>query len=1181
MIGNPLKIDDRSIPQLLQTLLASYAQLPFVQDGEVKGNWDELFKDQLLFFLVDIHEANLFWWQKEREIILKNWNSTGRIKSTIFLSKLIQKFHNWYMLAERYEQWWIIKEMESCLLQLDLSGIQKALKKHENFQTVVEKIEQFIQRVQQNASFAPRTLGRKGVHRFEHNTNQFLNCLLQVQKELKLRHWDETISTEDHPPHVGLVYGFLKAYEKVQANLNQLPQVHLDYYVKTILQHKNAPVLADEVYLFFQLNDSYESFVLPKNTGIKGLGEDGKELVFETMESAYLTKAVISEVKSLLIDSSPEIAPLHHIHAITGIYQSDISPEKLMDDAALHSGISMFGEAVQEYQSNIGWAIASPAFLSDSGERFYELTLEVSTDSAKQLRDTVAQLFEKTSLHYDEIAFKFLGETLNLRITSAEAWETIEEYNVNYHELMHAETNKLSISFKLTASDPEWSAYTEEVHQEGYQTTFPILEIGLKAGSIYYPYSLLNQLEWESIGIRTKVKDCNTLKLYNKNGLVDPTASFPIFGLDPKLDDPFYIGAEEWVYKSLDSIDLSIHWDALPQPNLEHYYSGYETVKLKDKDFKVRFKQAVDEAEEFELFTVDEKEELQSSTNLAGVSLDMPSKKPSKRYLFDLSPRLVPEAFVELNLSSPLCGFGGAQFSEELSLFSQRKARDRKNKLDLKVPSVPFIPYVKQLKVDYESFNYITKKEVKSKQNQEQFDFFHVHPHGKLKVANGKRIEDDKLLPKLENRAYVYFGIEHLVKGAGFNLFFKFGESSISEKDTIDTRLEYLSGKSWVEIKQDYIIENTFQKGLGSGMLTFRVPYDIENNHPFYDPQKQWVRISITNEHAYAIGNCLLMRTNCSKAVRTGFEQSQSIQHIAPGVLSHFVAKELHQAVATISQPMASRGGKQVEAQSLYYKRIAQRLAHKNRAVRPEDFIQLLQERFSKIAWVKVATSTTNPKEINPGEVHLIVLPYFSNLEELRSWRLRAEEKEEMEQYLKSKCLMGVKVKVMAPRLEWVEAYVDIELNRMMNPPSIYELTDLINHAISPWAFDLRNSTEKIDGIFNTIDVLNALNQLNSIWRVPVCEAVQIIKTGRHFDYIDTAKGNEVLTPSSYQSIFIPTVKHKIRFIQDDAACLKDNTIGNMVIGMDLILKDIDEGAQLEKEKEQSVQGLYLLNSKN
>jgi len=1173
---NKLKIDDRSIQQLLKDLLITYGQIPFIENGVEVGKWDELFKGQLLFFWVEIHESDLTWWQKERDLILKNWDIIDSDNSGKYLIKVLSTFYKWFVKAESYLQLWVIKELESCLASLDFKSLDVLIEETKNDKDFTFIINEIKKRKRERAvsSFIQRE-GTTKV-KFEETTNLILNCLFQIKNELMKKDWDELVSTELHPPHIGLAYGFLKAYEKVKEKINEVPKRHLDYYYKDILQQEKAKARPDENYVFFQLNKEVKSFVLPKGTVLLGeADESGKEKEYATVSDSYLTNTRISELKTLLINASDDIAPSNKINAITGIYQNEVNSELLGNYSNEKEGWCFFGEPKIEQIASVGWALASPSFLTFGGDRSYELIIELSDDSAEECRKLLEKLAEKDRHSQEELFFSYLNQAFDIQITGLTKWMSINKYQINFYDFLKKTSNAIKLNFSLLAIDEAWVPFSKEVHGDTYTSPYPLIEFKIKENTVYYPYSFLKCMRWKSLGVNIEVNNSTKLTLYNKHGLIDSASPFPLFGVTPLRKDEFSIGTSEWIYKNLSQIDVQIVWLQPPSPNLEDYYKDYKTVELKDQDFKIAVLQSKDQ-KEYNLFDLDSDGELKDTTLIEGVTI---FKKSNSKLIPDesiLKPNETPLAFVNFELSSPDVGFGSKVYNEELILFSQEKARDRKNKLNLFPPNVPFIPYVKKINVNYKSSNTVVKKAIDGGNTSELFDFFHIHPHGILKVANNESVADNNLVPNFEDRAYLYLGIEGLITGTALCLYVKLEQSNIIQKVDTDFQLEYLTGKHWSILSSDNILENTVERGLNSGMITFRVPHDIDNENPFYSKEKNWIRISVKNKHANKIGKCLMIKPNCSLIERINIGHEESIKLAEPETVVKFKSKP--KQITQVSQPMSSFGGRGGENEAQMFERTAQLLGHKNRMVRPRDFKRMLFEEFDELAWIKVATPTMFPESVKAGEVHIIVLPNFTSLGELEQQNIHYERIEAIENYIKRHSYPGIKIKVFSPQIEIVEVCVDIILNRLAETPPLEELTDLINRTISPWAFS-KGNIENVDMSFNTINVLNGLNKIKSIWKVEVCEAVQIIKSGTNFSYVDSAETSEQLVPSTYKSILIPSIKHKIRFITVAQDGIKDTTIGNMVIGTDLIIREQGELPLSLKEKHERKKSLFVIST--
>lgn len=1172
-----LKIEDRSIQQLLQDMLKTYAQIPFEENGVEVGKWDALFKNQLLFFWVEIHEIDLLWWQKERDIIIKNWDAHGYASAAAYIKKLTHTFYTWFIQSETYLQYWIISELESCLESVNFQMLEGTVAQMPDNEQTLKEVQHLKSRVKNKRTHNEAYFNKKSeVDQFEHLTNLSLNCLLQIQRELKGRNWDELVSTERFPPHVGLVYGFLKAYEKIKTQINELPQRHLDFYYKKVLHQGKAKAKPDQVYLFFQLDPKQENYVLPKATVLLGApDENGNETEYETITNAYLTNAKISELRTLLIHSSKDIAPLNRISGVTGLYNRAISSEIATEYSPEERTWGFFGEDIVEDIASIGWAWSSPAFYSYGGKRSYELTFEFTKTSAADCRELIEEISTADYLSKEELFHAFFSDAFLIRITTPDGWLSIDRYTVNFLNFLKGTTDSIQINFTLLNSNESWTRYVKDTHGGNYQSIDPLIEFRIKGDTVYYPYSFLRGMEIKSLGIAVSVQNLKNLVLYNKHGLIDSTSPFPIFGVNPLKNDEFSIGSLEWMNKNVQSLDLKFNWLTLPKPNFTDYYKDYQTLSIQDSDIKISVSESLDK-KEHQLFSLNEDQELVESSALENLSIYKKAK--TERRIEVLSPLEKPSAFVNLKLISPEEGLGSNHYNEELILYSQQKARDRKNKLDLLPPKAPFIPYVKNLSVNYQSYNVIDTKAINNGYMSEVFDLYHIHPHGVHKVADENRITEKKLVPYLEDRAYLYLGFEDLLVGSVLGIYVKLEKSSEDVDGEVKFKLEYLGGKTWFELNQDDILENSIEKNLSSGMLTFIVPIDIANKHPLYTSDKEWIRISVESKYAGLIGKCSLIRPNGCLAQRLNIDSGEKIELAPPETIVSFKSKP--KGIASLSQPIPSYGGKEAEEEHEVYNRVSHYLSHKGRMVRPRDYRRMLFQEFDNLAWIKVATASQYPESVKAGEVHIIVLPTFMNIEDLKQLSLRSEQIEVLKNYITRYSAPGIEIKIFSPQIEFVEVCVDIILNRLVTTPSLEEISELIDRTISPWAYS-DGKIENVDDSFNTIDVLNELNKLPSVWKVEVCEAVQIIKQGSHYNYIDSAEGSDLLKPSTYKSILVPIMKHKIRFITKPEESKEDTTIGNMIIGTDLIVRAKSNIKKAEEVSNDSNKSLFLISTEN
>jgi hypothetical protein len=104
--------------------------------------------------------------------------------------------------------------------------------------------------------------------------------------------------------------------------------------------------------------------------------------------------------------------------------------------------------------------------------------------------------------------------------------------------------------------------------------------------------------------------------------------------------------------------------------------------------------------------------------------------------------------------------------------------------------------------------------------------------------------------------------------------------------------------------------------------------------------------------------------------------QTSSGQHLGTPLPAYTIKSSVQNlaAVKTINQPIESFGGIPAETAATFQTRIAERLRHKDRAILPWDYEQLVLELFPTIWKVQAlpATSTAGPN--SPGNVLVVVV---------------------------------------------------------------------------------------------------------------------------------------------------------------------------------------------------------------
>ncbi|MCF5467832.1 hypothetical protein [Pseudomonas syringae] len=170
-----------------------------------------------------------------------------------------------------------------------------------------------------------------------------------------------------------MVFSRLMAVQ--QQNINQLGRKHLDFYYRQILQQVPKPAQADAVYVCLTLAPRTDAFNLPAATTFKaGTYPDGSDIVFSNDEPVQLNRVRINTLSTLYyLDDA----------ANSGWYSSTVANVD-KPGSALVQGLHAW-ETLGDAKAVVvqpGFAIASPMLLLQSGTRSITLQMQLAGTDA-------------------------------------------------------------------------------------------------------------------------------------------------------------------------------------------------------------------------------------------------------------------------------------------------------------------------------------------------------------------------------------------------------------------------------------------------------------------------------------------------------------------------------------------------------------------------------------------------------------------------------------------------------------------------------------------------------------------------------------------------------------------------------------------------------------------------------
>ncbi len=368
------------------------------------------------------------------------------------------------------------------------------------------------------------------------------------------------------------------------------------------------------------------------------------------------------------------------------------------------------------------------------------------------------------------------------------------------------------------------------------------------------------------------------------------------------------------------------------------------------------------------------------------------------------------------------------------------------------LPNPPYTPATNGISLSYTSEQVITKAE-----NNGIDQYFHLLPFNGHKEISLLQEGDIRLIypywahdntEQLFATGNLYLGIEKLRPGTNLSLLFQIEEGSERKAEWRPPGLawSYLTKENrWTAFEStDFLLETT--GGLTrSGLVQLKIPKTAVAENTMLNPALHWIRIAAVEELGDAIPVSVRALPNLvsvrAQAIQARFADRQnSLAHLGEPLPAGTISKlEVSRtAVKKVEQPFDSFGGRLPEQGHAFYRRISERLRHRDRAITLWDYEHLLLEQFPKVHRVKclphtrMIASTDNcstPTEQNiadmppglsvmaPGYVLLAVIPDLTRRTATRQAEPRFSfgDLMEMENYLRTKTNLFVAWEKEAP----------------------------------------------------------------------------------------------------------------------------------------------------------------------
>lgn len=976
-------------------------------------------------------------------------------------------------------------------------------------------------------------------------------------------------------PHLTLFVCFLKLLELPNQRLNNLTKRHLDYYYQEVLQIEKLPATYDKVHILFELSKSIATERLQKGVKLNG-GKDGigKLRIYELIEELAANKATVGSIRNFYMapalgTTQPFVKAASVANSLDG--EGEALPEGQAewypfgyDTADLDNKANGF---IDLQDAKIGFSIASEVLLMSEGERHVQFTIEFEGAVTGVI---VQNLIDNISIHYT-------GEKKWIELLNEPSTGYFDEDNLpsllsnsNGYDRVSYTTSVSGNKLKLyTLVDIDYEGvykYDPEVHGETYTTEKPMFRFLFNVSTLEGK-NLLTSLSGKikSIDVEITVNDMFNVKLQNDLGTLNPSKPMYPFTTNPIDGSNFTLESEEIFQKTWAEIEMNITWKNAPELFDEHYKGYGESLNLSSGNSSGS---NVAIQNNKKIFTP-------AKQNKAGIQF-APSFPPiivqpnyDGKYNYFQSRRGIrvnnswanaPKSRLFTSRDTDSIYYTQAQF--EYTSFSVTDkveairiqlassffhdiypekyaiAIAKKVSADETVlPNKPYTPLAEEITVRYKAKDQVLFNEGAISYEKTTM-LFHEHPFGQSEEHSSIKapldfIDSKKctLLPSYSTGGELYIGLKNALPLQTIALLLQITEGtentelpSFAEDEGITW--EVLCSNHWKSFENSEILKNEVDNFLKSGLVSLKLPKEVTSDNTLLPTGHQWIRARMNDKPYDTV--CKFIGIHSQVGLAQFTNNGNETSHLETGIAAETIAKLIERSsfVKSVTQPYNSFGGKLEENDSSYYRRVSERLRHKNRAVTIWDYEHMVLQEFPDIYKAK-CLSHSNLNSFNAGgSVIVVVIPdtVNKNVFNIYEPRVSTAYLNQIQRFLSKYKSMHVELKVMNPEYQAIKIETFVKFNTGYDDV-LYKsiLSDDITKLLAPWAFDETKQIE-FGGTLHKSVLIDYIENLDYIDYIESIKIKVIKRLGQTITEIEVPS----YSATSPLTIMVSHTEHKV-----------------------------------------------------
>jgi len=807
-------------------------------------------------------------------------------------------------------------------------------------------------------------------------------------------------------PDTTLVKAFVKLLNFLQPKLNDLSKEHLDFYYNDVLKQSPKQASPDCAHLCLELKNKIPFYTLEKGVEFNaGVDSNKQAITYSTLDKTILNAAKIDSVFQLSVDDSKQQLFFNQIEKATTI-QKDAEGKPAAwttfnADTGANTAVS-FGFAIaspmlflQDGLRTINFTFTKEdgkVFTKQDGVKFYLSTSKVWLDVTEKITspegvswqiklqptDPAIVPFKKNPDHLTSEwpLLKVLFESTEFLAKPPVIKEIQIDVDVQgtTQYVLYNDSGKINPkkSFQLLGAIPEVHSNFYFGSQEIFSKPVNYLQVDLTWNNLpenfYFYYKEYNEYfrnpsilpGSQSSPTPTKLKPpkikffgfLNSIANRFEKWLNISTTNWLIKGLKGLLRFIFNIGKEDIIENSslFKNNSFKVGFELLND-------NSWSDIKVQGEDEK---------SQTLTLFT----EDGGSSLNLAEEQTLVFGKKkeeelPDPIIQEDSQLQQSPltynehtsEGFIKMILETPGEGFGHDMYPKVVTHIALNNAEVISKKEDssllMSAPNPPFVPNVNAVSVSYQASK---KYEIGSP--NPSFQYFNYSPFENYKVQfeMGKA---GNLIQAFNTKGAIYIALNKLSTDTPLSMFFEvhgglpgnfkneIEYQYLSEEEIENQDGQRIAKDTWKELS---VLNDTTNQFRCSGIITFNIPKDINENHNTMSSKKFWIAISVKNDPknygdtVYVNSNGVLVRRS------SPISKNQNLVLAANTIHSPLIAiPEINKTL----QPFASSGGVLPEDQAQMLNRVSNRIFNKDRCRNALDYYTLVCQAFPEVFYLQ------------------------------------------------------------------------------------------------------------------------------------------------------------------------------------------------------------------------------------